>query len=557
MTAQKPRVRVPAGSGRPTFAAATAVEPVRSVRPQMRYLRGDRSGILNMRRAVTRDAKVDVREAADRAAALAVDFMHNSGWLAGAADQIISDTVGTELKLNARPDLTALGYTPAEQTAWSRKVEEEWRRWAWNPHECDLAGVSTIPEMTDGVIRHFLGYGEAFGVLDYMTVRRRRVHGVETGTKVSLISPHRLPRTTREFEGLEQGIFLDAIGRPIRYRFKRRDGGMDVDADIAARDVIHVMDRGDNPGSLRGISVMAPILKVLAQYDQLADATLATALMQAIFAATITSPEPSEQAFQAIQTLADTEMPGGWVASEWDALIGTLQADFAEVWAQRFEALKSGGVNLSDSARVAHLGPGEELHFKTAATPGSQYIPFSQNLQREMARRLGVTFESFTGDHSSATYSSVRMGISSIWPIVTRRRERVAAPFVQSIYETWLEESIAEGRIELRGGYQAYLANKQRVVWAEWRGPEQPSADPYKDALANKVGLETGGTTLQRIYAAKGLDWEEEVEQAGREIAKLGEIGMTVPHGRATGGNGAGPDGAAAEGGREPAREAA
>ena len=549
MLAAKPRVRVKAGA-----VAFPSAVPVKRPAPTMRYLRGDRAGILNMRRAVTRDAKFDVWEAAERAAALAIDFLHNSGWLAGAAHRIICDTIGTELKLNARPDLAKLGYTPAEQTAWAREVEAEWRRWAWNPKECDLAGVSTIAEMTDGVMRHYLAYGEAFGVLDYVTARERRVLGIETGTKVSLIPPHRLPRTTREFEGLEQGIFINAYGRPTHYRFRRREGGMDVDSDIVARDVIHAMDRGDNPGSPRGISVLAPVLKTVAQFDQLADATLTTALMQAIFAATITSPDPSDFAFQAIQTLGDTEVPFGYTEATGSELVGTVQADCVEVWSQRFDALKSGGVNLADAARIAHLGPGEKLEFKTASTPGSQYLPFSQNLQREMATALGVTFESFTGDFSAANYSSTRMSVSSIWPIVMRRRERVAAPFAQSVYEPWLEESIGNGRIGLRGGYEAFIANKQRVVWAEWRGPEQPSADPYKDALANKVNLEIGATSLQRIYAAKGLDWEEEIDQAGREITAIKAIGMAVPHGRATGGDGAGPDGAAAEGGRQPTK---
>ncbi|WP_347879854.1 phage portal protein [Tianweitania aestuarii] len=524
--------------------------------PQWRYLRGDRAGVLAARRAVTRDAKLDVWEAAERASALAVDFMHNSGWMAGAADQIITDTVGTELKLNARPDLSALGYTAAEQTALARIIESEWRRWAWNPRECDLAGVSTIAEMTDGVMRHYLGFGEAFGVLDYLDPRQRSAHGIVSGTKVKLVAPHRLPRVTREFEGLEQGIFLDNLERPTHYRFKRREGGggLDVDVDIMARDVIHVMDRGLNPGSPRGISPMTPALKVAAQADQLADATLTTALMQAIFAATITSPEASEDAFKAIQMLEDTEPPTGIERNEWVELVANVQADLVEVWSQRFDALKAGGVNLADAARVAHLGPGEKLEFTTTETAGSQYLPFSQNLYREQARCLGITAESFTLDWSDATYTSSRMGVSSIWPIALRRRERVAAPFCQSVYEPWLEESIAEGRIPLRGGYQAFLANKQRIFWAEWRGPEQPTADPYKDALADKVKLETGATNLQRIYAAKGQDWEEELEQAGREIEKLDGIGMAAPHGRSTGGDGAGPNGAAADGRRDPAR---
>ena len=546
VAADKPRIRVKAGTAR-LGAPALA-------RPSMRYLRPDRGGVLAMRRAVTRDAKVDVWEAADRASALAIDFMQNSGWMAGAADQIICDTIGIELKLTPRPDLSKLGYDAKETTDWCRLVVAEWRRWAWNPKECDLAGKATVAEILDGSIRHYLAYGEAFGVLDFLTPRQRKAYGLSTGTKVSLIAPHRLPRVTRAFEGLDQGIFHDALDRATHYRFKRREGGIDVDADVAARDVIHVMDRGLNPGSPRGISPMAPAMKVAAQYDQLADATLTTALMQAIFAATIKSPEASEQAFQAIQTLADTAEPDGF-EGDWGALIGDLQADLVEVWTQRFDALKSGGVNLADAARIAHLGPGEELDFKSVATPGSQYLPFSKNLQREQARCLGVTTESFTGDFSEANYSSAKMGVSSVWPITTRRRERIAAPMAQGIFEPWLEESIAEGRIPLKGGYRAFLANRERVVAAEWQGPAQPSADPYKDALANKVELETGATTLQRIYAAKGLDWEEEITQAGVEIEKLEQIGMAVPHGRSTGGDGAGPDGAAAEGRRQPKRE--
>lgn len=532
-------------------------EPPQARAPQkatMRYLRGDRSGILAMRRAVTRDAKYDVLEAADRASALALDFLHNSGWIAGAADQIVADTIGTELKLNARPDLAGLGYDEAERAAWSRLVEAEWKRWAWNPAECDLAGKMTVPEMLDAVVRTYLAYGEAFGVLDYITVRGRRSYGLETGTKVSLVPPHRLPRVTREFEGLEGGIFHDARGRALAYRFRSREGGIDVDRDIRAANVIHVMDRGHNPNSPRGISVIAPALKVLAQYDQLADATLATALIQTIFAATIKSPEASDEAFQAIQTLAETEAPTGF-EGDWQAHVGGIAQDLIDVWGMRIGALKEKGISMSDPARINHLGPGEEFQMHTASTPGSQYLPFSQNLQREMARCLGITFESLSMDHSDATYSSVRMAVSTMWPITTRRRERIAAPFAQATYESWLEEGIAEGRIPLKGGYQAFLANKQKVVWAEWRGPEKPSADPYKDALADKVQLETGSTTLQRIYAAKGLDWEEELDQAGKEVTKLGTMGIPAPHGRSTGGSGAGPQGGAADGRREPARE--
>ncbi|MBP1852129.1 phage portal protein [Rhizobium halophytocola] len=544
----KPVVRVKAGA---TAFPAPAVAA--STKATMRYLRGDRAGVLSMRRAVTRDARLDVFEAAERASALALDFIHNSGWIAGAVDQIVADTIGIELKLNAKPDLSGLGYSGREQADWCRLVEKEWKRWAWNARECDLAGVMTVPEMQDAQLRTAIATGEGFAAFDFVSRRQRELHGLETGTKVSLIPPHRCKRTTREIEGLQGGIFFDAVGRPLKYRFQSREGGIEVERDLAAGDVCHVMDRGRNPNSPRGITEIAPALKVVAQYDQLADATLTTALLQTAFAATIKSPEASEQAFDALQTLSETEAPVGY-EGDWSEFVGGIVEDMVGLWGQRLSALKENGIAMNDAGRINHLGPGEEFQMHTAATPGSQYLPFSQNMQREMARCLGITFESFAMDHSNSGYSSVRMAVSTIWPVTLRRRERIVGPFTQALYERWLEEGIAEGRIPLKGGYRAFLANRQKVVWAEWRGPAKPSADPYKDALAEKVSLETGSTTLQRIYAERGLDWDEETEQIALEAEKFKTIGVTAPHGRSTGGSGAGPLGGAADGRRDPAQ---
>jgi len=549
----KPRIRVKANSTKVPFATPSA-SPAR--RPVARYLRGDRSGVLSMRKAVMRDARHDVREAAERAAALAVDFMHNSGWIAGAVTQVLCDTIGEELKLNCRAKLKKLGYSEKQAREWCSNVEEEWRRWAWNPKECDLAGKATIAEMADAALRSFLGHGEAFGILDFMEPAERQRLGLETGIKVSLIAPHRCPRTTREVEGLEQGIFHDANNRALAYRFRVRESGIERERDVDAADVIHVMDRGENLNSPRGISVIAPALKVLAQADQLADATLAKTLLQTIFAATIKSPEPSAEAFQALETLSDMDKPAGFDEAEgtWQEFIGGLQQDLLDVWDMRIGALKDKGISMSDPARINHLGPGEEFQLHTTSTPNSDYLAFFQNLLREIARCLGVTYEALSMDHSNATYSSVLMSVACIWPVVMRRRTRIVMPFLQAIYERWLEEMIERGKIQIKGGKEAFRRNRESIFQAEWHGPGAPSADNYKAAMAEKIELELGISSFSDVCAKRGKNGQEQIVQLGREKKMFEAAGVPHPFGRTQGGGG--PQGAAMDGNREPAKAA-
>lgn len=550
MIEERPRYRVKATSVRVPEAAPPTAQPRR---PVARYLRGDRSGVLGMRKAVLRDGRHDVREAADRSAALAIDFMHNSGWIAGAVTQVLCDTIGEELKLNCRAKLKKLGYSEKQAREWCADVEEEWRRWAWNPKECDLAGKATIAEMADAALRSFLAHGEAFGILDFMEPADRRRLGLATGIKVSLIDPHRCPRTTREVEGLEQGIFHDPNGRVRAYRFRVRESGIERDRDVEAEDVIHVMDRGENLNSPRGISVVAPALKVLAQSDQLADATLAKTLLQTIFAATIKSPEPSAEAFQALETLADIDEPAGF-EGDWGDFIGGLTQDLLEVWDMRIGALKDKGISMSDPARINHLGPGEEFQLHTTSTPNSDYLAFFQNLLREIARCLGVTYEALSMDHTNATYSSVLMSVACIWPVVMRRRSRIVMPFLQAIYERWLEEMIETGRIKIKGGREAFRRHRESIFQAEWHGPAAPSADNYKAAMADKIELELGISSFTDVCAKRGRNGQEQIVQLGREKKMFEAAGVPHPFGRSQGGGG--PQGAAVDGNREPAKAA-
>lgn len=482
------------------------------------WMRDSSAGYLSSWRPTLRDAQDDVRQSWTMAAARSVDALHNSGWLAGAIDQASADTIGTGLRLNAKPDAEGLGWDDEFTQEWCRRVERRWRAWAGNPLECDARGKRTIADLTDAAVKQHYAFGEVTALLPEIARNHSR-----SKLKVMMISPHRLSTETREDLRLVQGVQVDGNGLPVAYRFRRRINGIETDLDVKARassgrqQVVHVFD--GTPDQVRGISPLTPVLKVMRQYDQLADATLTAALIQTIIAATLKSQSMSDEAFEGMMAASDAqsgEVPEG------------VQA-FMEA---RAEWMQNTSIDLGTHGRIASLFPGDEFELHSAKHPSDNYLAFSRNLLREIARCIGMTYESMTGDNEGATYSSVRMSTSSIWFVTLRRRQRIAIPFVQSIYAAWLEEEIRDGRIAFPGGYKAFLANKLEVLQAEWFGPAKPTADDFKTAKAQSERLENGTTSLAYETADYGLDVETVMEQRAYERRLAERYGLPDPYAR-------------------------
>lgn len=470
------------------------------------FMRGEASPFFFNWRPQLRDGRQDVRESWQLAAARAVDTLHNSGWLAGAIDQAIGTTIGTGLRLASRPDADALGWDQAKADAWAALVERRWEAWADCPAECDAGGRWTMAQLQDQVLRSHFAQGEAVATLPF--IRRA---GSQTGTKVMLIPAHRIVNQSDNLARIFQGVRLDPYGRAIGYRIARPvDDGVDPQfapfVDLPAFDlfgrpqVLHVFEAGDI-GRVRGITPLAPVLKVMRQYDQLADATLTASLLQALFAATVKSDAPTPEILQALQ---DPEEIG--VTGEMDNYLGAKAAWY-----------KSTKIDLGTAGRIAHLFPGEELEFHSSEHPNSTYEQFVRWLLREIAKCLGMTFEELTGDFTGATYSSVRMATAHNWPLVMRRRKNIPGRFSDIVFDAWLEEQVDMGLIPFDGGIDAFVQNRAAATRCEWRGPAKPQADDVKAATAQEKWKKLGIMSDERICADLGYDWETEYQQIARE----------------------------------------
>lgn len=502
--AAKPRYRI--GSD------GTNVRLVAPDRPQSssRFMRGEHSPFFFNWTPALRDSREDVRASYIRAAARAIDSIHNSGWLAGAVNQSIGSMVGTGLRLAAKPDVNVLRWDEKTANDWTRLVEWRFEGWSGTPMECDAAGRHSLGQQARTVLLSFYTHGEALALLPMI-----RRPGSQTRTKVRLLPPHKL---SQQSDGVHQyqGITLDAWGMPTSYlMWLRHDQQQEVLTPVRARDaggrpqVIHVFE--GEADQVRGITPMAPALRIVRQYDQLSDGTLTTALLQTIFAATITSDAPTTDVLNALQDQDEQGVGGGGIA------------DFLGAKAQWYEKTK---IDLGAFSKIAHLFPGEELKFTDVKTPNDNYEPFAKLLLREIARCLGMTFETLTGDYSGATYSSVRMATSEIWPVILARRANIAGRFYQQVYEAWLEEEIESGRLPFPGGIYAFFANREAASRADWRGPAKPQADDLKAAKAHELYKRMGVMSDEMICNDLGVDFEDVYQQRAHEKKLREQLGL-------------------------------
>lgn len=487
-------------------------------RPSAGYMRNGRNMVFAGWRPTLREAQTDVAEAWQDAAARAIDTIQNSGFIAGAVEQAVANTVGTGLRLKASPENSLFGMDEKSAREWSRLAEARFNLWADNAQECDIKGQKTFGQMQAQGFRSWIATGE---ILSELPVRRRPWN--TNFTKVRLMSPHRLTRQNDDMKRLINGVYTNADGMPIGYRARRKDPLWGwTEYDVAARDrrgrrrVIHVFS--GEAETYRGIGPLTPVLMVARQFDQLSDATLSQAILQTLFAATVTGDAPTEEVMEGLMTseeLARSRVAG---FSPFEAYMDMLGGFY-----------EAGVFDTSINGRVAHMFPGQTLDFHSAQTPGIDYKEFTKRLLMEISRCLGMTYQSATGDYEGSSYATLNNATAEVYGVTKLRRQHVMVPFCQPIYEAFLEEEVATGRLPFPGGYEAFMANKAAVCRAEWRGPPRPDGDALKQAKSHQVWESMGVMSHEMIANDLGVDIEDVYAARAREKQMREDYGLPEP----------------------------
>lgn len=420
----------------------------------------------------------------------------------------VSHSVGTGLSCNPSINAKFLGLTEDQAKMWQENTATRFAHWAGSK-DADLGRRQTFYELQDLVLRTVCCSGDAL-VVTPMTLRagentRRLTLQVIEADRVS--NPSGRGNTAVLTEGVECDA---ATGEAVAYHVCSRHPGDFTTG--TPRTWGRIVARGQNTGRLnalhvykvlrpdlrRGVPILGPVLEPLRQLSRFAQAELDAAVNSALFAL---FAEMDPTAFSETFT-EDSQAQIVDRASKWTGEI--------------------------ESGQIMNLLPGEKVTSPEPGRPNPQFDPFFRSCVQQIGMAIGMPSEVLLMSYTSS-YSAARAALLMAWRMFMGWREFLRVNFCQPVYDLWLSEEVAAGRIAAPGFFADPVV---RAAWssAHWVGDGPGSIDPEKEVNAAKGRVELGISTLQaESQAFDGVDWEAKHAQQVREAKARREAGMQAP----------------------------
>lgn len=174
----------------------------------------------------------------------------------------------------------------------------------------------------------------------------------------------------------------------------------------------------------------------------------------------------------------------------------------------------------SDMAQFVGLPPGVKAEIPNIQHPSTAFDPFSKAMLRGIASGLGVAYHSLTGDVGAANYSSARVALLEERDNWRKLQGWFVRAFHNRLFPRWLDMAILSGNLKIP------VSDPARLCAPVWYPRGWEWIDPQKDADASKAAIAGGFTTLQKVCAEAGDDWDEILVQRAKEQKRAKELGL-------------------------------
>lgn len=441
--------------------------------------------------------------------------------------------VGTGLTLKSTIDREVLGMSPEAAKEWQRKTESEWRLWAGKRQNCDALGMNNFEGLQQLALKSWLMSGDVFPVLKRykptpLNPYSLRIHLVEAdriSTPGEYSGGYAAARYTEGVvpEGkpgaghkIYDGVEVDGSGTVVAYYIRNTYPLQFVvetptwkrvevyGKNTGLPNILHVMD-AERPDQYRGVPYLAQVIEPLLQLRRYTESELMAALVQSFFTAWITTnTDQSEVPINEVGAGDITGVPG----------VNPYEDDVSE----------SPNEYEMGPGTVTHLAENENIVFGNPNIPTAGFDTFFKAICRQAGAALELPYDVLIKEFNSS-YSASRGALLEAWEAFKMKRVWFVDDFCQPIYEIWLAEAVALGRIKAPGFFDDPLI---RAAWcgAHWIGPVQGQLDPQKEANAAIALIDRGIKTHDQVTREMGGgDWMANAEQLARENEMLAAAG--------------------------------
>ena len=425
-----------------------------------------------------------------------------------------TNIIGEGLKLKSTIDAEFLGLTPEQATEWQQTAEREFKFWAGSKF-CDSTRVNNFYEIQQVACMSWLMNGDACILLEYEKPSRAfpyglRIHLIEsdrvstpnsTGNNVYLYATNR-DNGNRIFNGVE----VDKNNRVIAYHICNTYPNSNLYARKEWKRVqafgektgipnVLMIYETERPEQYRGVPYLAPVIESLKQLTRYSEAEMMAAVINGFFTVFVTSEKGTAE-FGFSGVVDDDER-----VSDDDS---------------NYE-LGPGMVNM--------LAPGEKIDIADSKRPSSNFDAFTTALAKYVGAALEIPVELLIKSFNSS-YSASRAALLEAWKAFRMKRKWLAADFCQPLYEIFLTEAIASGRLKAPGFFLDPLI-RAAYCGAQWNGPAQGMIDPVKEVNAAEKRINIGLSTRQReTIEMTGGDFDSNVAQLAREKQLMEAAGI-------------------------------
>lgn len=423
-----------------------------------------------------------------------------------------TNVVGNGLRLKSTINRELLGMTQEAAEAWQKRTEAEFALWAERKDACDATGINDFYGLQQLAMLAWPMSGDCFCLFRHydttpMHPYALRLHLIEADrvrTPTAAGGIAMLTTTGKSANGntIYDGVEVDSNGRVVAYHVANTYPFQNtLEPTVFTRveaygkrtglpNILHIMD-SERCEQYRGVPYLAQVMEPLLQMRRYTEAEIMAAIVQSFFTAFV-------------KTEGDTtEMPFGEPSS----------ADSVEVSRDPSDYEMGPGNTII-------MEPGEDVAFGSPTHPNTGFDTF----MRSLCEQVGAAFE-IPADlllmSFNASYSASRAALLEAWKAFRMRREWLTKSFCRPVYEVWMTEAVARGRI-VAPGFLTDPLIRQAYLQSEWIGPSQGQLDPTKEVAAAVTAIENGLSTREaEAIRLNGSEYAANVDKLTLENERL------------------------------------